>query len=380
MIISDKGPGYVGPQWGEHCQMYSLVHIGVPTLSSHSNGIVERQIGLAKEGYRMCKGLYPDWSDVRIIQHVVCARNIVPVLSPGVAPLSAMTGRNDVLASLEECPALAVEGINSTSTEYALSNAQGNVMRILELRNHLSRFEASRIASVCAGRRLRTGSKETISVGDMAEVFSPSQKLWKIGYRVVGIVSSHAVIECGKQMIKHPLAWIRKRRVSGQIIPANDDIIIVPMKLDNEPSASDDCIDPNRAKECPSSSSTDSPGMPRPEVSAPEPTTAGVVCVSTDAIADLVNSATENSYRDNRNPFSHGVPQGKWINDLSVAHSYEDLLVLEERNTLMALPSKTHTLLEEEKFPPSIDPSRIPSKHFPQSNLRREAIKRRCPT
>ena len=115
--------------------MYSLVHIGVPTWAAHSNGIGEGQIGLVKEGYRLCKTMYADWSDARIIQHVICARYIAPVLSSGVEPISAMTGGNDVLESLDEVPALDVEGINSTSSEYALLNAQKNTMGILELRN-----------------------------------------------------------------------------------------------------------------------------------------------------------------------------------------------------------------------------------------------------
>ena len=102
VLISDKGPGFVGPQWGEFRQAYQIAHIGVPTLAAHSNGLVERKIGLLKEGYRVCKERYPNWGDADILRHVAVARNLMPLLSTGVPPMTAMTGRCDLLAALED--------------------------------------------------------------------------------------------------------------------------------------------------------------------------------------------------------------------------------------------------------------------------------------
>ena len=118
-------------------------------------------------------------------------------------------------------------------------------MRILDLRNHLSRFGDSRIISDCAGMMLRTGPRESISVGDTVVVFPPSQKQRKAGYRVIAIASSHAVIEFGKKMTKQLLEWIRMRRLRGEIIPTSEDIVIVPRSPDKR-------IEINRTRHYPS--------------------------------------------------------------------------------------------------------------------------------
>ena len=102
VIISDKGPGFVGPQWGEFCNIYGVAHIGVAAVASHSNGMVGRQVGILKEGYRVCKEIHPLRNGGKVLRRVRLARNIAPQLTSGVSPLDAMTGRSDLLAALDD--------------------------------------------------------------------------------------------------------------------------------------------------------------------------------------------------------------------------------------------------------------------------------------
>ena len=244
VIVSDKGPGFVGPQWGVFCQTYGLVHVGVATLASHSNGMVERQIGLIKEGIRSCREMTQMWTAEKIIQHVVLARNIVPLLSTGISPLAAMSGRNDLLAALDDTPAKLPPNLTIDSEDMQIAPGYAQLLQIVELRNQLAMFEANRVVSTCSGRRLRTGSKEVFSVGDVVEVFFPTTKMWQSSFRVMGLLSSQLILERGRTLFKHPRCWVRKKQRPSTITLDPEDVVILPKKntdaAEEAPSSSSD--------------------------------------------------------------------------------------------------------------------------------------------
>ena len=140
-------------------------------MASHSNGLVERQVAMVKEGYKICRQSHQGWTDEEIMRVVLLERNAVPAYSSGISPITAATGRNDLVAALEESQLTSLQHEPATSRDAYLENVNRNMPNILRLKMELGRFEANRIASVRQGRQLRSDANQGHRVGGSVEVF-----------------------------------------------------------------------------------------------------------------------------------------------------------------------------------------------------------------
>ena len=136
------------------------------TSSSFSNGLIERQVGLSKHGFGRSKSRSPELPDALTVERVAMARNLIPSLNSGVAPLSAMAGRSDILASLEQAPQRPMVGERQNFLDDVETSVQRNIHELTNLRSELIVRDARRIVSTCDKRRLRDGAKYTYVQGE----------------------------------------------------------------------------------------------------------------------------------------------------------------------------------------------------------------------
>ena len=102
ILITDRGPGYVGGDFGRCIDTWGAVRTMIANMASHRNGMVGRQAGLTEEGFKMAKHTGARESVATILKKATLARNIAPLFPTGTSPLAAMCGRNDILADMEK--------------------------------------------------------------------------------------------------------------------------------------------------------------------------------------------------------------------------------------------------------------------------------------
>ena len=230
VIVSDKGPGFAGPQWGVFCQTYGLVRVGVATLAAHRNGMVERQIGLLKDGIRPCREMTQMWTADKITKsfNMLFWPDILRLSSVPEYRLVDMSGGNDLLAALGDTSAKLPPNLTIDSDDIQVAPGYAQLLRIVDLRSKLSMFEANRVANTRSGRRLRMGGKEAFIVGDAAEVSPPTEKMRQSSFRAMGLLSSRLILERGRRLSKHPRCWVRRKRGSSTITLGPEDVSIIP--------------------------------------------------------------------------------------------------------------------------------------------------------
>ena len=158
MFLSDRGPGFVGKIWQEFSDTYSFLHICVPKSAPHSNGLIERQVGLLKEGFKCARERNSTMTGPQLMEMVTTTRNLIPSIGTGVAPLTAICGRSDIFTALEEMPALSDLVDHGGVHGAAINNVHVNLKEMCVLRTHLMAFEADRIVSICQQRQVRAGT------------------------------------------------------------------------------------------------------------------------------------------------------------------------------------------------------------------------------
>ena len=152
------------------------------------------------------------------------ARNLIPSLNSGIAPLSAMTGRSDIFAALEQVPQRPMVDERQNFLEDVETTVQRNIHELFNLRSELIVRDARQIVSTCDKRRLRAGTKYSYVQGENIDVFVPARKEWSGGFRFGAQAGSHAFVEKGNRIMKHPLCWIRPRNGNSTVtIPREEE-------------------------------------------------------------------------------------------------------------------------------------------------------------
>ena len=160
MLLSDKGPRYTGKAMGEFPEAWSAMHITAPVGAPFPNGIIERQVGLVKQACRSARSSDLTDSDARIMEHVTMGKNLVPSLTTGIPPIMAMSGRADMISSLEDCPEIPELSLVTSDKDSALTTQQRHVRLLFNIRSEISMLDAQKAIGMCGNRRLRAGSGE----------------------------------------------------------------------------------------------------------------------------------------------------------------------------------------------------------------------------
>ena len=91
-------------KYGRVSQLRLLFHITTPARATHSNGLVERQVSLIKEGFKCAREQDDVSTDEMTMGRVILARNLVPSIATGIPPMMAMCGRSDLFTPMGRTP------------------------------------------------------------------------------------------------------------------------------------------------------------------------------------------------------------------------------------------------------------------------------------
>ena len=89
-----EGPVMSGKYGGFPRCIFFFAYYHDHASNTHSNGLVERQASLIKEGFKCAR----EQGDV------ILARNLVPSIATGIPPMMAMCGRSDLFTPMGRTP------------------------------------------------------------------------------------------------------------------------------------------------------------------------------------------------------------------------------------------------------------------------------------
>ena len=222
VFLSDRGPGYTGSVWEDFADAYAIVHVTVPVQASHSNGLVERQVSLIKEGFKCARERDTSSSNAKLVERVVLARNLVPSIATNIPPMMAMCGRSDLFTSMEQTPQFDASETPHNHRESEMIAAQRNITELFAIRNLLIGIEAAKIVKVSNNRRCRANAWNIPNAGDAVDIYRPSSKKWEGNFRYCAKIASHGIVEKNRRLFRHPLCWVRKKW-SSQIIEISNE-------------------------------------------------------------------------------------------------------------------------------------------------------------
>ena len=140
--MCDQGPGLIGHVWEQFADRWGVQLICTEKEASHSNGMAEKHIDIAKCGFLKARQMFVADTDIKILEQVVLAKNMAPCISSGLSPMASFLGRNDLAIALESYP--QEEELPTGNAEGAVS-IQNHLFRLFELREYLCRQEALRV-------------------------------------------------------------------------------------------------------------------------------------------------------------------------------------------------------------------------------------------
>ena len=341
-ILSDHAPVFSGHDWGDMLDTFDIQRTMTSAHSSHENGMVERSISLLKIGFGKIRHSMPKIGIVRAILWSCVAKNLIPMVSSGLSPAQIMIGRNTILETLTEKP---FEKATNESKERLAMHAQLQTM--LEARSVMIKAEADKILRIGLTRPLGSYSKVEYRVNDyvLLRMTTPKTKeeKWVGGYRVVGVLTHHLILERGIHLFKYPKYKVR---------PTYDEEKVQDKETTDAPSRKNKIemySERNRdGKHDPSSSSKDV------------------------FMADEIEYFADNTYN---NPWEvdalEEFKSGEWLKCVPVKGR-----VLVQESILNTKPAVEHSLIEqkEERVLTGTDLSRITPRLFLQCARARTAV------
>ena len=215
-------PGVVGQEWNNFAEGWGTLLIYAPTGSSHSSGLVERQIDSFKNVLAKLLTTHPTENANVLINRGVLSKNMTPTLSTGMSPMQCMLGGSDLLSSLENEDGRRIIPDREGEMVGGPMLIQNHLEEIAEMRGFLCRIDANKIIDISAARNLRAHMKLHLRTGDEIEVYQPLLETWRGGYRLLGQLESHGIIEKGREISRYPVARIRRRLQDAELIIPNE--------------------------------------------------------------------------------------------------------------------------------------------------------------
>ena len=217
ILLTDKGPVYTGAVFENFRSAWSIKHATCSTHASFPNGLIERQVDLAKYGFRCAYSQSEGQGAAKVMDQVALARNLIPSLSTGITPLMAMTGRGDIFAGFERAAEFQDLKTSELGSEDEGDRAMKNIRNVFRIRTILIARDARLVVETCTKRNLRAGAQNVSHPGGSIEVYAPSEKMWVGNHRFGSKSGNHCFVECGNRVSKHPLCWIRPPFRMGEV-------------------------------------------------------------------------------------------------------------------------------------------------------------------
>ena len=95
-ILTDRGTGMSGPEWGDMCATWNIVVVAHPTQASSQGVGHERAVGLIMQDIRAVMS-FDSHTDIRRAVITACTGwNMSPLVSTGLTPMAIVIGRHSV--------------------------------------------------------------------------------------------------------------------------------------------------------------------------------------------------------------------------------------------------------------------------------------------
>ena len=207
-IATHHSPVFAGSEWEEMLDTFEIQHTMTASYSAHENGMIERSIHLLKVGFDKVRQCLPKIGIARAMTWACMAKNLVPMVRCALSPAKIMIGRNTIMETLEGRPLS-----NPTGEGKETASMQLQLQTMLEARTAIVKADAGRILRIGLTRPLRAYSNVQYRVNDHVllrmKTANTKEEKWIGGYRVVGVLSHHLILERGLRLFKFPKFKVR---------------------------------------------------------------------------------------------------------------------------------------------------------------------------
>lgn len=158
--------------------VWNITHVCSPAYSAYQGGIFERTVGMLKAG---AQSIVKHDSSVQWIDAVslaVAGRNLPPLLECGLAPLTIMTGRRNILDFATEHEFSSEEDLGES---VHIPRQEMNPQNIPIARAAVIEFERRKVIQSCMRRNLRAHVGYGFRKDEAVQSWQGSQ--WLGGYR-----------------------------------------------------------------------------------------------------------------------------------------------------------------------------------------------------
>ena len=203
-LLTDNGANFKGEVFAAFVGVWNITHVCSPAYSAYQGGIFERTVGMLKSGVQAILKHDPSiqWADA--VSQAVTGRNLSPLLECGLAPLTIMTGRRNIIDFSTEHDFSAEE---DAADSIHIEREEMNLKNILVARSAVIEYECRNVIQSCLRRNLRAHVGYNFQKDEAVQVWQGSQ--WLGGYRFLARIHHNGVVGCGTRLAKIPLCNIR---------------------------------------------------------------------------------------------------------------------------------------------------------------------------
>ena len=201
-ICRDGGPGTRGRPWNKFAQTFGVCLITSPTGEPSQMGALERHVALLKVGIERIRTGCPDLSFEMVVINACVARNHTILLGSGVTPVQLVYGRSDYFSCIENGTIQSEESLTPLEV-----TRQNHLIQMLKARSDMMRVDADQVIDRCRQRNVPAGTKIVPKIGDPVRACIGG--VWQSGWRMVGLISSNALIERDEVIRKIGTGMIR---------------------------------------------------------------------------------------------------------------------------------------------------------------------------
>ena len=203
-LITDNGGNIKGEISAAFVGVWHITHVCNPAYSAYQGGVFERTVGMLKAGVHAIANHDPSTQWIDAVSLAVAGRNLSPLSECGLAPLTIMTGRRNILDFATEHDFANDE---TACASIHVPRQESNLQNILIARASVIQYESEEIVRKCLTRNLRARSQYEFRKDQPVESWQGSQ--WLGGYRFLARIHHNGIAECGNRLVQIPLCNLR---------------------------------------------------------------------------------------------------------------------------------------------------------------------------
>ena len=182
--------------------VWNITHVCNPAYCPYQGGIFERSVGMLKAAVEAIRKADPTTLYPEAVSLAVTGRNLSPLLECGLAPLTIMTGRHNVLNF-----AVDYDSCEGNPASIHVPKQEKNLQSILIARSAVIEYECKDVIRKCLTKNLRAHSDYQFRKDEPVQILVKKQ--WMGGFRFLANLHHNGIVECGSVIQKIPLSNIR---------------------------------------------------------------------------------------------------------------------------------------------------------------------------